>query len=62
MRRPRRAAQQLVHRHAEPLALDIPQRLVDRRDGRRQDDAAAPEAVAMQPLPVMLDRGWDPGR
>ena len=34
-----RAAEQLVHRHAERLALDVQQRVLDRGDGARIDPA-----------------------
>ena len=39
-------AQQLVDRHAQRLALDIPQRDIDRRDGRREDALGGEEAAA----------------
>src|SRR5262249_35059344 len=51
-----RPAQQLVDRDAQLLALDVPERLLDPRDRRIQDDSAAPEPVPMEPLPVVLDR------
>ena len=41
------AAEQFVHRHAQGLALDVPQRLVDAGDGAHQDRAAAIEAAAV---------------
>ena len=49
-----RAAQQLVHRHAEHLAANIPQRLVDAGDRRADDRTGAVEAVDVHRLPVML--------
>ena len=39
------AAEQLVHRHAEPLGLGIEQRILYRAHGER-DDAAGGRAVA----------------
>ena len=57
-----RAAQQIVHRHAQPLALDIPQRLVDADDRAGQDRPAAIEAAAIQRLPDILDLRRHPCR
>ena len=45
------AAEQLVHRHAKRLALDVPQGDVDGRDGRAQDALGGKKAAAEQPLP-----------
>ena len=50
---PRRAAEQLIHRHAEPFALDVPQRLVDAAQRRGQDRPAAVERVPVNRLPVV---------
>ena len=52
----RRAAEQLVDRHAEGLALDVPERLVDAAQGAGQDRAAAVESMAVDRLPVVDDR------
>ncbi len=49
------AAEQLVHRHAQHLALDVPQRLVDAGDGAHQDRPAPIEAAAVQRLPQVVD-------
>ena len=49
------AAEQLVDRDAERLAEDVPQRLLDAGDGAADDDPAAPERVAVDGLPVVLD-------
>src|SRR5690606_19881118 len=49
------AAEQLVDRHAQGLALDVPQRLVDAGDRAHQDRAAAVEAAAVQHLPQVVD-------
>ena len=49
------AAEQLVDRDAERLAEDVPQRLLDAGDGAADDHAAAPERVAVDRLPVVLD-------
>ena len=49
------AAEEFVDGHAEVLALDVPQRDVDRRD--RAADGAAGEVVGAQhDIPVVLDR------
>ena len=48
-------AEQLVHRHAQHLALDVPQRLVDTGDGAHQDRAAAVETGAIHGLPEVID-------
>ena len=49
------AAQQLVHRHAEHLALDVPQRLIDAGNGAHEHRTAPVERAAVQGLPQMLD-------
>ena len=49
----RRAAEQLVDRHAQRLALDVPQGHVDAAQGAGQDRPAAIEGVAVDGLPVM---------
>ena len=48
-------AQQLPHRHAEPLALDVPQRLIDAGDSGHQHGAATVEAESVERLPRILD-------
>ena len=50
---PRRAAEQLVDRHAQRLALDVPQGHVDAAQGAGEHRAAAIEGVAVDRLPVM---------
>jgi hypothetical protein len=50
-----RAAQQLVDRHAEVLAGDVPERLVEARERAHQHRAAAEEGRAVDMLPVVLD-------
>src|SRR5690606_10776879 len=49
------AAEQLVDRHAQGLALNVPQRLVDAGDRAHQDRAAAVEAAAVEHLPQVVD-------
>ena len=49
----RRSAEQFVNRHAQRLALDVPQRLIDAAERAGQDRAAAIERVAVDGLPVM---------
>ncbi|MCY1368989.1 hypothetical protein D9M69_560030 [compost metagenome] len=50
-----RAAEQLMHRHAEVLALDVPEGLVDAGDGAHQHRAATVEAAAVHDVPQVLD-------
>src|ERR1700722_20801793 len=51
------ATKQFVDRNVEELALDVPQRDVDRR--HRAGDRAAGEVIGAQHhVPVMLDREW----
>ncbi len=50
-----RAAEQLVERHPGGLCLDVPERDVDRRDGRHGDRPAPPVRRAVQELPGVLD-------
>jgi hypothetical protein len=45
-----------MDRLAERLALDVPQRLVDARDGAHVDGATAIEAAAIHDGPVVLDQ------
>src|SRR5450759_1099702 len=52
---PAPAAEQLVHRQAGDLALDVPQRHVHGRDGRHRDRSAAPVRPAVQVLPGVFD-------
>ncbi len=49
------ASQQLVHRHAEGLTLDVPQRDVDRRYGRGQDPLCGEKASTKEHLPDTLN-------
>jgi hypothetical protein len=49
------AAEQLVDRHAERLALDVPERLVDAGDRTHQDRAASVEIAAVHRLPEVVD-------
>ena len=49
------AAQQLIHRRAELLALDIPKRLLDTADAGGQDGAAAIESRAVHGLPEVFN-------
>src|SRR5207247_4950551 len=49
--------EQLVDRHAVRLARDVPQRRVDRPDGRRPDATGREEAAAEEYLPEVLDAG-----
>ena len=51
------AAQKVIDRHAERLALDIPHGLLDTGDGAGQDGAAAVEAGAVHLLEGVLDIG-----
>src|SRR5262249_50711401 len=51
------ATQQLVDRHAEGLALDVPKCDVDRRN-RTHDGRAGEMVCALQGVPMMLDRAW----
>ena len=51
----RRAAHQLVDRHAVGLARDVPQRLIDAARDRGLDRAAAIERAAVNRLPVEDD-------
>ena len=51
-----RPAQQRMHRLAQHLALDVPQRLVDAGQRAHMHGAAAIEAAAIQHRPVILDR------
>src|SRR5688572_8003221 len=48
------AAEQRVHRHAEALADDVPERGVDRRDGRVVDTAARELGGAVERDPQAL--------
>ena len=50
---PRRTAQQLVYRHAQGLARQVPQRLLHPAERTGQDRAAPVEGVAIHGLPVM---------
>ena len=51
----RAAAEQLVDRHAERLALDVPQRGVDRGDRRHRHRPAPPVGALVEVLPDVLD-------
>ncbi len=48
----RRAAEQLVNRHAVNLALDVPKRLIDSAEDRGLDRAAPIKCTALDCLPV----------
>ncbi len=50
------AAEQRMHRHAQRLAVDIPQRLVDPGQRAHQHRPAAVETAAIQHVPVILDQ------
>jgi len=49
------AAEQFVDRHAEVLALDVPERLLDAADRRHPLDADLPEMLAVGHLIEVLD-------
>jgi hypothetical protein len=48
---------QLIYRHAQPLALNIPQRHLDAADGCVQHGTASPEGMTIHPLYQMDDTG-----
>ena len=50
---PRRTAQQLVHRHAQGLARQVPQRLLHPAECAGQDRPAPVESVTVHGLPVV---------
>ncbi len=52
------AAQQLIDRHPQPFSSDVPQRLLDARDGAAQHRTAAVELPPIDRLPVVLDAPW----
>jgi len=52
---PRPSPKQLVDGRAELQSLDIPERLIDPRDGAREDRPATVVTTAVTPLPVPLD-------
>jgi hypothetical protein len=52
----RGAAKQFVHRNAERLPLDIPERLIDSAERARQDRAAAIKRVAVNRLSMLAYR------
>jgi hypothetical protein len=49
------APEQLPYRHPERLALDVPQGLLDARDGGEADRSERPEAEARHGVDEMLD-------
>ncbi len=49
------SAQQIIYRHAGPLALDVPERHVERTNGIVQDSAVAPVVAHVARLPEILD-------
>ena len=49
------ATEQLADRHAERLALDVPQRLIDAGNGTHEDRPAAIEAAAIHDRPEVFD-------
>ena len=51
----RGAAEQLVERQPGDLALDVPERHVDRGDRRHRHRPAAPVGAAVEVLPGVLD-------
>src|SRR5689334_18030098 len=51
----RGAAEEVPDGYAEALTADVPEGLLDRREGGHLDRAAAEEAVAVEGLPVALD-------
>jgi hypothetical protein len=54
---PRRAAEEVVHGHAEALPLQIPERDVDAGDGAHDHLAGRPEGAARHLAPPVLDPG-----
>lgn len=57
---PGTAAEELVDREAGRLALDVPQRRVDRGDRRHGDGPAPPVGALVEVLPHVLDAGGVP--
>src|SRR5262249_14524935 len=51
-------AEQLVDRHAERLALDVPERVLDARKRPAEERAAAPEGLPVDQRPELLDLEW----
>jgi hypothetical protein len=51
----RTSAEQLIERLIAHLAEDVPQRDVDRRNGRHRHGAAAPVRTTIEKLPDVLD-------
>ena len=51
------AAEQFIHRHAERLALDVPERVIDGADRRIEHRPADPEGTPIHLVPVLLDAG-----
>jgi hypothetical protein len=51
----RRAAEQLVDRHVQRLAEQIPQRGIDRRNRRHRDRTAPPVRAFVEVLPDVFD-------
>ncbi len=52
---PHAPAQEIIDRHAQSFALDVPQRDIDRRDGRHEDALGREKAAAHEQLPNMFD-------
>src|SRR5699024_6393193 len=52
---PHLPTEQLIHRLAERLALDVPQCLIDARDRTHENGATAVEATAVHDRPQVLD-------
>src|SRR6218665_3196601 len=52
---PHQAAEQLVYRDAERLALDVPQGLIDAGDGAHEDRSATVKARTLHHLPAVID-------
>ena len=51
----RRAAEELIHRHVQRLALDVPQRHVHGRDRRHRHRTAPPVGAFVEVLPGIFD-------
>jgi hypothetical protein len=51
------STQQLIDGHAQPFALNVPQRHLDAADRRVQHRTTSPESVAIHPLHQVDDAG-----
>src|SRR6185503_7288878 len=54
----RLATEQLVHRNAQRLAFQVPERGVDAADRAQQDRPAAPEGALVHVLPDVFELEW----